>query len=86
MHPDDSIVWHESLLTLAYYFDCGAMMHQFEIVMLTKVQWAVLELDDRRQWLEEEFILGLTWADRYRLRQWRLACILVIARVEDREN
>ena len=73
--------YNESLLTLAHYFDCGAMTQQCEAVLLTMVEWAGKK--QKSAWLRREGVHWLLYADRYKLARWKHACISVIAAADD---
>ena len=74
---DELFVLNESLLTLAYYFDCAAMMRQCDAVLLTKV--ADGEDSEDSTWLTEQCLEWLPYADRYNLHRWKGACCRIIA-------
>ena len=82
---ESGLISHESLLTLAYYLDCAAMMAQCETVLMTQVE----EGKDDIEWLISESLRSLKCADRYHLSKYKKACIEVFAadpRLLDREE
>ena len=70
---------YDSLLTLAHYLDCAAMMKQCEAVLLTKVKG--YERITSVQ-LAGKCAMWLQFAHRYNLRQWKAICLHVIAAAE----
>ena len=74
---DGEYEFNESLLTLAHYFDCAAMMAQCEIILLKQLEYG--ERTGDHVWLVEVCFLWLPVADRYRLSKQRKACIHVLA-------
>ena len=76
--PDDeSFVHNESLLSLAYYFDCATMMKQCEAVMMTKAAYG--EANEDSEWLTLQCLDWLEFADCYKLQRWKAACVRIIA-------
>ena len=71
----------QSLLTLAHYFDCAAMMTQCEALMLTKVEWA--QKESEAAWLFQQHWSWLRFTDRYGLKLWRASCTAVISAADD---
>ena len=69
-------VFSESLLALAHYRDCAAMIAQCEAVLRTKVGWGER---NNRAWLAGTCAHCLLEADRYKLDRWRSTCIQTIA-------
>ena len=78
-----AFVWNESLLTLAHYLDCAAMLRQCEAVMLT----ASSTTDSA--WLLTHCWRNLEYASRYKLDKLKACHIDIIAadkRMLDREE
>ena len=68
---------NESLLTLAHYLDCGAMMKQCEEMMLTIVEYG--ERTKQKTWAAGTGASWLLFAERYRLDRVKKMCLAVVA-------
>ena len=68
------LLYSESLLTLAHYPDCAAMMKHCEAVLLSEVEWK-----KKRGWAVEVCIKWLQTADLYHLARLKKAYIANMA-------
>ena len=73
---DTDLDSRESLLCLAHYLDCAAMITQCEAVLLTKVAGSGWE---HTLWLATHSVQWLLLCDRYKLDKAKKACIAAIA-------
>ena len=74
---DEWYVFNESLLTLAHYFDCAAMMAQCEAVMLSLVKDG--KKAKKHEWLSDECLMCLPHILRYHLDKCKTPCVEIIA-------
>ena len=68
----DKFVDNESLMTLAHYLDCAAMMQQCEDVMLSHAK------DDDNAYAAQESMTSLIPASLYQMKRWKKLCIRYI--------
>ena len=73
--------YDESLLTLAHYFDCAAMMAQCEAVLLTEVEWNLKRKSS--SYTVSQCVKWLQCADVYQLTMLKKAYIRLMAADKD---